>query len=75
MNGEDRYADHEVRIIRLEVSVEYIIKRLDDLERRMEQGFRDLRLDMRWLIGLTTGILFTAQLATIGLILRSHHLL
>ncbi|WP_395398840.1 hypothetical protein ACHMW6_18680 [Pseudoduganella sp. UC29_106] len=71
MNGDDRNATHEARIGRLEVGVEFIIKRLDDFDRRMEQGFRDLRMEMRW----HTGILFAAQMAALGLLLRSQHVL
>ena len=82
MNGDDRNATHEARITRLEVSVEYIMKRLDDLERRMEAGFRDLRQeiqqlrrDMHWLIGFAAGTLLAVQLATLALVMRGQHLL
>jgi tetrahydromethanopterin S-methyltransferase subunit G len=68
MNGDDRIADHETRITRLEVTVEYIVKRLDDLERRMEAGFREvfaefreLRREMRWMFGLMLSIMCSSS--------------
>jgi hypothetical protein len=75
MNGNDRNATHEARIGRLEVSVEFIMKRVDDFERRMEQGFRDMRTAMRWLVGFAAGTLLAVQLATLALVMRGQHLL
>jgi len=86
MNGDDRYANHDARINRLEIGIEFLVKRLDDmerriearfseLERRMEAGFRDLRTEMRWLVGTTTGLLLTVQIAILGLLLRAQGLL
>jgi len=73
-------SEHEAivtRIVRLEVTTEYTIKTLDLMQRRMDDGFKNLhdeivrsraemRADLRWLIGIQ----ITTLLAVVGMLAR-----
>lgn len=62
---QDKLAEFDARLSRIEGIVEQIATRLTDLAQSVEQGFsetrREARTDFRWLIG----ILISTQLTTL----------